>query len=136
MTVIPNGHSTVSTGAIHPMTLDRSLPVGRSETLDHLNAVARKASDLLKALAHESRLLILYILADGERSVTELERMLELRQPTVSQQLARLRAEGLVATRRQGKTIYYSLVSDDARAVIGVIHQVFSSQIAPAQSEH
>ena len=86
---------------------------------------ARKASDFLKALAHESRLMILCILAEGEKSVTELERMLALRQPTVSQQLARLRANGLVATRRDGKAVYYKLASDEARIIIGVVYDVF-----------
>ena len=64
---------------------------------------ARRAADFLKALAHENRLMILCILSQGEKSVSELEEMLSLRQPTVSQQLARLRADGLVATaaRRQ-----------------------------------
>jgi DNA-binding transcriptional ArsR family regulator len=51
--------------------------------------------------------------------------MLSLRQPTVSQQLARLRAEGLVATRRDGKTIFYSLASEEARVVVGAVYEMF-----------
>ena len=51
--------------------------------------------------------------------------MLSLRQPTVSQQLARLRAEGLVATRRDGKTIHYSLASEEARVVVGAVYEMF-----------
>jgi DNA-binding transcriptional ArsR family regulator len=86
---------------------------------------AQRAADFLKALAHESRLLILCILAEGEKSVTELERMLGLRQPTVSQQLARLRADGLVGTRREGKTVYYRLASEEARIIIGAVYEVF-----------
>ena len=86
---------------------------------------AKRASEFLKALAHESRLMILCILAEGEKSVSELEDILNLRQPTVSQQLARLRADGLVSTRRDGKIIYYSLASDEARTVIGAIYDVF-----------
>ena len=86
---------------------------------------AKRASDFLKALAHESRLMILCILAEGEKSVSELEDLLSLRQPTVSQQLARLRADGLVSTRREGKTIYYNLAYDDARTIIGAIYDVF-----------
>jgi ArsR family transcriptional regulator, virulence genes transcriptional regulator len=54
-----------------------------------------------------------------------LEDLLSLRQPTVSQQLARLRADGLVATRRDGKTIYYRLASEEARIVIGAVYDVF-----------
>ena len=93
--------------------------------LDRMAENSRRATDFLKALAHESRLLMLCILAEGEKSVGELEEILALRQPTVSQQLARLRADGLVATRRDGKTIYYSLASEEARVVIRAIYEVF-----------
>lgn len=94
---------------------------------------ARRAADFLKALSHESRLMILCILAEGEKSVTELEHMLSLRQPTVSQQLARLRSEGLVSTRRDGKTIYYNLASEEARVIVGAVYQVFCGQKADEQ---
>src|SRR5215475_10231714 len=97
----------------------------RSGELDRMVDKAKRASDFLKALAHESRLMILCILAEGEKSVSELKDLLSLRQPTVSQQLARLRADGLVSTRRDGKAIYYRLASDEARIVIGVIYDVF-----------
>lgn len=97
----------------------------RTSELERMVENATRASDFLKALAHESRLLILCILAEGEKSVSELEDLLALRQPTVSQQLARLRADGLVSTRREGKTIYYSLASEEARVVIGSIYDVF-----------
>jgi DNA-binding transcriptional ArsR family regulator len=86
---------------------------------------AKRAADLLKALAHENRLMILCILSQGEKSVSELEQLLSLRQPTVSQQLARLRADGLVATRRDGKTIHYSLASEEARVVLAAVYAVF-----------
>jgi len=99
----------------------RSVP----HDLDRMVDNAKRASEFLKALAHESRLVILCILARGEKSVSELEEELGLRQPTVSQQLARLRADGLVATRREGKVIYYSLASDEARTIIGAIYDVF-----------
>jgi DNA-binding transcriptional ArsR family regulator len=98
---------------------------GRSHELDRMVGNAKRASDFLKALAHESRLMILCFLADGEKSVGELKELLNLRQPTVSQQLARLRADGLVSTRRDGKTIYYNLASAEARVVIGAIYEVF-----------
>jgi DNA-binding transcriptional ArsR family regulator len=88
-------------------------------------AKSREASGLLKALAHESRLRILSILCEGEKSVTELERLLALRQPTVSQQLARLRSDSLVSTRRDGKTIYYRLANDDVRIILGALREVF-----------
>ena len=98
---------------------------GRSHELDRISGNAKRASELLKALAHESRLMILCILAEGEKSVSELEERLSLRQPTVSQQLARLRADGLVSTRRDGKTIYYSLTNAEARVVIGAIGAIY-----------
>lgn len=97
----------------------------RSQELDRMVGSAKRASDFLKALAHESRLMILCILAEGEKSVSELEDILSLRQPTVSQQLARLRADGLVTTRRDGKAIYYALASEDARVIIGAVYDVF-----------
>lgn len=96
-----------------------------SPRLEALMRNARDASDLLKALSHESRLLVLCLLAEKERSVGELEAILSLRQPTVSQQLARLRFDDLVATRRDGKTVYYSIANDDVRRVIEVIYDIF-----------
>ena len=96
-----------------------------SPELDQLMRKARKASDFLKALSHENRLLLLCLLAEKERSVSDLENILSLRQPTVSQQLARLRLDGLVTTRRDGKAIYYSIANDDVRQVISIIYQIF-----------
>lgn len=96
-----------------------------SDDAERMAENAKRAANFLKALSHESRLMILCILAEGEKSVTELEHMLCLRQPTVSQQLARLRSDGLVTTRRDGKAIYYTLASEDARAIIGVVYEVF-----------
>jgi DNA-binding transcriptional ArsR family regulator len=97
----------------------------RKHDVQRMAGNAERATEFLKALAHESRLMILCILAEGEKSVSELEEMLSLRQPTVSQQLARLRADGLVATRRDGKAIYYRLASEEARVVIGAVYDVF-----------
>lgn len=96
-----------------------------SPELDQFMRKARKASDFLKAMAHENRLLLLCLLAERERSVTELENILSLRQAMVSQQLARLRLDGLVAPRRDGKVIYYSLANDDVRRVISIIYDIF-----------
>lgn len=93
--------------------------------LDQFIRRARHASDFLKALSHETRLLLLCYLAERERSVTELEEMLSLRQPTVSQQLARLRLDGLVATRREGKTIYYRITDERLHSVIALIYDIF-----------
>lgn len=93
--------------------------------LDLLLANARDASELLKALAHEARLVILCLLVEGERSVSELEQLLNLRQPAVSQQLARLRADDLVEARRDGKNIYYTLARPEVREIIAALHRAF-----------
>lgn len=97
---------------------------------DVMMAKARNAADFLKALSHENRLLLLCLLAEKERSVSDLEAALSLRQPTVSQQLARLRLDGLVNARREGKTIYYSLANEDVRQVIAVIYTIFCQRPA------
>jgi DNA-binding transcriptional ArsR family regulator len=111
------------------MELQRPELRGRPHEVERMSDNAKRASDFLKALAHESRLIILCILAEGEKSVSELEDLLSLRQPTVSQQLARLRADRLVSTRRDGKTVYYSLASDEARIVIGAVYDVFCRKL-------
>lgn len=94
-----------------------------------LLAGAEQASTFLKGLANRHRLLVLCALVDGERSVSELEILLKLRQPTLSQQLARLRHEGMVATRRHGKVIYYRLASSEARRLIGLLHELFCAPL-------
>jgi DNA-binding transcriptional ArsR family regulator len=86
---------------------------------------AQTASDFLKAISHEGRLMILCSLANGEKSVTEIEEMLASRQAAVSQQLSRLRLEGLVTARRDGKQIYYSLTDDRARMIIERVYELF-----------
>ncbi|VAW14793.1 transcriptional regulator SoxR [hydrothermal vent metagenome] len=98
------------------------------ENLDAMFEHAKEASGFLKAISHESRLMILCLLSQGEKSVTELEDLLSLRQPTVSQQLARLRLDGLVDTRREGKVIYYSLASEKARTMIACIYGLFCGE--------
>ena len=124
--------------AIVPKALENELRDGAefSPELDQLMRKARRASDFLKALSHENRLLLLCLLAERERTVTELENLLSLRQPMVSQQLARLRLDRLVTTRRDGKAMYYSLANDDVRRVISVIYDIFcgtgSSESSPS----
>ena len=80
---------------------------------------------LLKSLSHEGRLLLLCQLAEGERSVGELTKALGLRQASISQQLARLRAEGLVTTRKEGQSVFYRLDNERARKVIELIHSFY-----------
>lgn len=106
-----------------------------SPELELLMRKARKASNFLKALSHESRLLLLCLLAERERSVTELENILSLRQSSVSQQLARLRYDGMVDTRRDGTTIYYSLANDDVRRMIAVVYDIFCADASDQQKK-
>ena len=115
-----------ATGSKRGSTVAAGRPAGLD--LDMLQANAQKASEFLKALSHEVRLLILCFLIDGEKSVSEIEHMLKLRQPAVSQQLARLRADGLVDARRNGKNIYYSLARTEVRDLIEVLHNAFCRQ--------
>ncbi len=107
-------------------------PDGPEAPPEALEERARAASRFLKALSNETRLRLLWLLAEGEQSVSELGRALGLRQPAISQQLARLRAERLVAQRRQGKSVYYSLASEEARRAIALLHELFS---APAREK-
>jgi DNA-binding transcriptional ArsR family regulator len=86
---------------------------------------ARQAANVLKALGHEHRLLIMCLLADGEKAVTRLEELLSLKQPAVSQLLTRLRADNLVTTRRDGKTIYYSIADPAIRNIIQTLYAVY-----------
>ena len=97
------------------------------EMYGRLSRSSRKASRFLKALANENRLMLLCVLSEGEYSVSEMEEILGMRQPAISQQLARLRTDDLVVTRRDGKLIYYSLASEEARDVMQVIYRHFCS---------
>lgn len=98
-------------------------------SLKTLQARANVATEMLKGMAHESRLVILCLLYQGEKSVTELESILELRQPTISQQLARLRNDKLVKTRRDGKMIHYSIASDEARYIVELLCQLYGTDV-------
>ena len=102
--------------------------------LDGMMESAKEATDFLKALAHEGRLIILCRLADRECSVAELEEMLSARQAAVSQQLARLRLEGLVTPRRDGKAIYYSLTDDRPKQILEVIYELFCTVKEPGKA--
>jgi len=90
-----------------------------------LRETAQEASRLLKALANADRLLLLCQLSQGERHVSELEALLGIRQPTLSQQLGVLRDERLVVTRREGKNIYYRIASPQALAVIRTLYEQY-----------
>jgi len=95
---------------------------------DAMRAAAAQAGGLLKTLANPDRLMLLCQLAQGEQPVGALEAALDIRQPTLSQQLAVLRQEGLVATRRDGKQIHYSVASPEALAVLRLLYQLYCSK--------
>lgn len=99
--------------------------MAESIDIQQLRANADAAGQLLKALGNPDRLLLLCQLAQGERNVSELEALLGIQQPTLSQQLAVLRREGLVATRRDGKQIFYRISSPAALAVIETLYRLF-----------
>lgn len=101
--------------------------IHKPEKLDTLamRRAATQTSGLLKALANPDRLLLLCQLSQGERCVSELQELLGIVQPTLSQQLGVLRVERLVSTRREGKQIFYSIASKEALAVMQVLHQQF-----------
>jgi DNA-binding transcriptional ArsR family regulator len=101
--------------------------------IDALMEQARKAGDLLKALSHESRLLILCILVQGEKSVSELEELLSMPQAAVSQQLARLRFDRLVQTRREGRMVYYSIANEETAELVKMLYEFFCK---PAMEEN
>jgi ArsR family transcriptional regulator len=93
--------------------------------VDAMRAAATQAGGLLKALANPDRLLLLCQLTQGEHTVGALEAALGIRQPSLSQQLGVLRQEGLVATRRDGKQIHYSVASPEALAVLRLLYQLY-----------
>lgn len=93
-----------------------------------LVACAEQASTLLKAMGHDGRLAILCHLRTGPKSVTELENLLSARQAIVSQQLARLRLEGLVSARRDGQAIFYSLLDPKVTEMIEVLARLYDTE--------
>ena len=105
-----------------------SAPPAARPGADQMATSAAEAAAFLKALAHEGRMLILCNLAEGERTVGELEQALGQRQAAVSQQLARLRAEGLVSCRRDGKARVYSVADPRAAELIALMYRMFCAR--------
>jgi len=93
--------------------------------IQDIESSAGAASTLLRALANERRLVILCQLVDGEKSVGAISDGLELSQSAISQHLSKLRAEGLVTTRREAQTIYYTLSDDRARSILNVLYELY-----------
>jgi DNA-binding transcriptional ArsR family regulator len=102
--------------------------------LDAMRDAAQSACALMKVLSNPDRLLLLCELAQGERNVGELESELGIVQPTLSQQLAVLRDAELVETRRDGKSIYYRIASEQAMAVMQVLFEQFCEPARPARA--
>ena len=104
---------------------------------NHMQAHAADAATLMRAFGNESRLMILCALADGEHSVGELNEIIPLSQSALSQQLARLRREGLVKTRRESQVIHYSLCPGPADRVIHLLHDIYCAPSdAPAKDDN
>lgn len=93
--------------------------------LQHMAQSASRASSLMKTLGHKDRLMILCHLASGEKSVGHIADLLEISQSPLSQHLSRMRKEGLVETRREAQTIYYSLKSGEASRIVEVLYELF-----------
>jgi DNA-binding transcriptional ArsR family regulator len=93
--------------------------------LADMHKAADQACRLMKVLANSDRLMLLCELAQGEKCVSELEEILGIQQPTLSQQLTVLRNEELVTTRREGKNIYYQISSPEALAVMQVLYKTY-----------
>lgn len=93
--------------------------------INAMRNAASEATALLKALANEDRLLLLCQMVEGEKCVSDFESLLDIHQPTLSQQLGVLRNEGLVNTRREGKRIYYSLASENALQILGTLYGLY-----------
>lgn len=98
-------------------------------SLSHLQQHSARATVVLKALANERRLLILTYLLEGEKSVSELERLVDLSQSALSQHLARLRRDGIVATRRSAQMVFYSLNNDDAETIMSALDHAYQVQL-------
>ncbi|MFK7901502.1 MAG: ArsR/SmtB family transcription factor [Nitratireductor sp.] len=99
------------------------------EEMAELLGQARKASEILKALSHETRLLILCLLSEGEKSVSDLEEVMSMPQAAVSQQLARLRFDGLVTTRREGRMMYYSIAGEEVSSIVEELYELFCEPV-------
>jgi len=93
--------------------------------LNQMAQSASRASSLMKTLGHKDRLMILCHLADGEKSVGQIADLLEIPQSPLSQHLSRMRKEGLVKTRREAQTIYYSLMSGEVSRIVEVLYELF-----------
>lgn len=98
-----------------------------ADSLEQMRLNAAEAEALLKSLANANRLMVLCHLVNGERNVGELERLVGLSQSALSQHLARLREQGILACRREGTTMYYRIADEKAMQVLGLLHGIYCS---------
>lgn len=107
------------------MTLPRLIKDASPDEIAVLHEQTRKASKLMRALSHETRLTILCLLKEQEMSVSQIEEMVGLPQATVSQQLARLRLDRFVDTRREGRTVYYRIIDKQIGGIVESLYELF-----------
>jgi len=96
--------------------------------IENMKSAASRASILMKAMSNETRLMLLCQMNEQERSVNDLATILEMRSSSISQQLALLRKDGLVKTRREGQTIYYSLDGEEAKNIINTLYNLYCAE--------
>lgn len=134
MTVQPadSATTTLMTTRAEPVAGETAQPIGKP-SLTVMRQAACAASELLKNLANDHRLMILCMLAEREMSVSEISQHIDLGQSPLSQHLARLRADGLVKTRKVAQHVFYSLDSEEAKAVIQTLYGLYCS---PGKGNH
>jgi ArsR family transcriptional regulator len=108
--------------------MEEMTQTARPFDIQAMRGAAKTAAALLRVLANEDRLLLLCQMTGGEKSVGELEALLDIRQPSLSQQLGVLRAEGLVATRREGKRIYYAVADPKVLTLLDTLYALYCAK--------
>ena len=112
-------------------TVSTEVPLGLTRgQVARLRGSAARVTDLLKAMANPSRLMILCQLAEGEKSVGEMERVVGLSQSALSQHLAVLRRKRIVATRREAQSIFYSLASKEVEEIMASLYRIFCARVS------
>jgi len=131
MAALPKNYDDVTGFGSTSPALDNRSVYNESHAVGALGG-ARGAISQLKAMAHENRLAILFHLYFGPKSVRQLEQLLAMRQPAVSQQLARLRSDHMVKTERRGKQVYYSIANEDAYTIVDMLCRIYCPDAAKA----
>jgi DNA-binding transcriptional ArsR family regulator len=101
----------------------------QTSKMEKLQQTADQAINLMKVLANKDRMILLCQISSGEKCVSELDEVTGIKQPTLSQQLTVLRNEAVVATRKDGKKVYYSLASEIAATLMDVLHEHYCSKL-------